>query len=123
MSNTTNISTVDLSGTNTKQYFNNFNNLPPINFSADQFDAFISFFETTTDNRESAEQLASAIIYTSKQQNIPPMTMLDQFRALRGAELTQAMALFLNYYRFGSSLIGVSTVVQSNQYIKRAVIF
>ncbi len=124
MSEITNISTVDLSSpVPAKRYFNNFFVRAPISFSSNQHDALLSFFEVVTNDEKAAKSIAAAVIYTGKRQGIDPMQILEKFRTLKGAELSRTLALFLNYYRYGSSLLGVSSINQSNMYVTRSVLF
>lgn len=123
MSEVTNISAVDLSlPLSDKKFFSNlYAKVAPI--SSDQYDSLLSYFEQITNDKMSANALTSAIMYTGAQQNISPIQILDQFRNLSAGELSRKLALFLNYYRVGTSVLGVTTVVQTNQYVLRSVLY
>ena len=123
MTNITNISAINLSKPIVeKRFFNNFFD-KPISFASNQHDALLSFFQTVAKNPKAAMILTSAVIYTGKQQGIEPMQILEKFRSLNGAELSRVLTLFLNYYRYGSSLIGTSIVKQNNKYVMRSVVY
>ena len=103
---------------NTQQFFNNFFT-PAYDISPNANDAIVTFFETVTDNKESAQALAASVIYTSLTQKTNPMSMLQQFSKLSRGELDVYMAMFLNLNRVGSSLLGVSNAPITNKYVER----
>ena len=84
--NLPNQTTNDSSTTN---YFNNFytqpnNTSPAIN------DSVIAYFQKITGDAETGKNLASAIIYTCLQQNIDPMSVIDQLQTLSKRNLAAA---------------------------------
>ncbi len=112
--------TVD-AGRDPTQYFNNFFS-ERIEVSPEQNDSVIAFFQSVTDNQESAVALASAVIYTAKRQGTDIMQILDEFRKYSKQELDAYLCMFLNLNRVGTSLIGTSNVPISNPYIKRRIL-
>lgn len=112
--------TVD-AGQDPNEYFNNFFSAQ-IEVSPEQNDAVVSFFQTVTDNQESAVALASAVIYTAKRQGADIMEILDQFRSYSKQELDTYLCMFLNLNRIGTSLIGTSNAQISNPYVKRRIL-
>ena len=103
------------------KYYNNFFDIP-ITISSAANGAILSFFEKTVDNKDSAIALASAVIYTSRVQNMDPMMVLDEFKKLSGDQLRPFIAYFLNLSRVGTSLIGVQTVPIRNKYVTRTIL-
>lgn len=103
------------------QYFNNLS-LPVFNVSQSVDNAVQSFFETITDDKESAKILASAVMYTAYLQNNNPMEVIAEFRKLQSGEINEALAAFLNLNRIPTSLLGVKNTIRTNQYIKRAIL-
>lgn len=122
-SNPTNISGVNLNTllSDGSKYFNNFFNIP-ITISSAKDDAVLTYFESITDNRDSAMALASAVIYTSKVQNLDVMAVLDEFKKLRRDQLSPFISYFLNLSRIGTSLIGVQNAPQRNKYVTRTIL-
>jgi hypothetical protein len=117
----TNLSAVNLNTIgDTDKFFNNFFKAT-INVSPYQNDAIVSYFEQITDNKESALALASAVIYTSKQQQTDPMVVLDEFKKLDPGQLNAYLCMFLNLNRVGTSLLGVNTMPIKNKYIERSI--
>jgi hypothetical protein len=117
----TNLSGINLNTINdTDKYFNNFFK-QTIDISPAQDDAIVSFFQTITDNRESAVALASAVIYTSKQQQTDPMLILDEFKKLDKGQLNSYLCMFLNLNRVGTSLLGVNTQPVKSKYVQRSI--
>lgn len=62
-------------------YFNNFYD-NPTNTSPMINDAVIAYFQNITGDSETGKNLAAAIIYTALQQNIDPMSVIDQLNLL-----------------------------------------
>ena len=122
MSETTNISAISLQSVDPNRHFNNFFS-KPIVLTSNENDVINSYFQSVTENAQAAKILSSAIIYTCQQENIDPMKVIDQLRALKGLALNRALALFLNQFRYGSSLLGTNTATQSNKYITRSIVF
>ncbi len=117
----TNLSSINLNTINdTNKYFNNFFN-QTIDISPAQDDAIVSYFQTITDNRESAVALASAVIYTSKQQLTDPMQILDEFKKLDKGQLNSYLCMFLNLNRVGTSLLGINTQPAKSKYVQRSI--
>lgn len=105
----------------TTRYFNNyftqqFSTSPNVN------DAVIGYFETVTGSKESAINLAASVLYTAQSQGVKPMEIIDQFRNLGPQELNAYLAMFLNINRVSTSLLGISTGAQPNQYVQRAIL-
>lgn len=105
----------------TGQFFNNFFT-SDYNISPNANDAIVSYFENFTDNTESAQALAAAVIYTSLSQEVDPMETLRQFSALPAGTINEYLALFLNLNRVGSSLLGVSITPSTNPYVTRTIL-
>jgi len=106
---------------NADSYFNNFFNFP-VEFSSGVDSAIIAFFETVTDNKESARALASAVLYTALKQGMNPMSALDEFKKLPPGDLNTYTALFLNSERVGTSFLGLKNRPVQNQYVTRAIL-
>ena len=102
----------------TQEFFNNFFT-KQYEISPDANDAVVSFFETITDNRESAQALSASVIYTCLTQETDPMSILQEFSRLPQGELDAYLAMFLNLNRIPSSLLGVSNTPVTNKYVAR----
>ena len=102
----------------TQEFFNNFFT-KQYEISPDANDAVVSFFETITDNRESAQALSASVIYTSLTQETDPMSLIQHFASLSRGELDAYLAMFLNLNRIPSSLLGVSNIPVTNKYVQR----
>jgi len=103
------------------RFFNNFFN-KSISISTAKDDAIVSFFEKYADNKQSALAIASAVIYTSRSQNIDPMLVLDEFKKLEAGKLSAYLSYFLNLSRVGTSLLGVNNQVVKNKYVARTIL-
>jgi len=125
MSNAFNLSQVDLSnnkGTQSGKYFNNYFS-KPTTVSSNQNDAVIAYFEKVTNgNKQSAAVLASTVIYTALAQGVDPMSIVQQFQALKAGELNLYLAMFLNLNRVGTSIVGANGQTVKNKYITRSIL-
>lgn len=106
--------------TDARKYFNN--------FYSDQFqvgpadDAIVAFFETFTQNKKSARNLAAVVLYTALAQGMDPMTVLSEFQKLSPGELNDYLAAFLNTNRAPTSMIGIRRTNNTNPLISRIVL-
>ena len=125
MSTPSNLTTVDYSNNQTtpsQVYFNNYS-LGTLDISSNQNDAVTAYFQRITNgNRESAQILASTVIYTAISQNMDPMSIVQQFQAVPAGELTLYLAMFLNLNRVGTSLVGLNNQPVVNKSITRAIL-
>jgi hypothetical protein len=122
MSLPTNIGAVDLtSADDVKKYYNNYYT-QEWTVSSEVNDAVLGYFETVTGSTESAKILASGIIFTSVTQGIDPMHTLTEFTKVKPGELNNYLAMFLNYNRIGTSMLGVNSAPEVNKYIKRCIL-
>jgi hypothetical protein len=124
MSSPSNLTTVNLgnnSNTSAQQFFNNYFN-GTLSITSNQNDAVIAYFQSITKNPQSAQILASTVIYTAISQNINPMTIVQQFQAVAPGQLTLYLAMFLNLNRVGTSLVGINNQPITNKYITRAIL-
>lgn len=119
--NLTGVNTNAVSPPNTNQFFNNFFNFP-VEVTSNMDAAIVAFFETITDNKESARALASAVIYTAIKQGLNPMSVLDEFKKLPQGDLNTYTALFLNSERVGTSFLGLKNRPVQNKYVTRAIL-
>lgn len=121
ITNPTNLTAVNLNTSgDTNKYFNNFFK-QTIDVAPNQDDAIISYFEQVTDNRQSALALASAVVYTSKTQQMDPMLILDQFKKLDQGQLNAYLCMFLNLSRVGTSYLGINNAPLKNKYVERCI--
>jgi hypothetical protein len=125
MSNAYNLSSVSLANnksTAQNKYFNNYF-VTPNTISSNQNDAVVAYFQQVTGgNKQSAAILASTVIYTAMSQGVDPMSIVQQFQALKPGELNVYLAMFLNLNRVGTSLVGVNNQATQNKYITRAIL-
>ena len=118
-----NISSISISQADkdVKSYFTNYFNRI-VDISGAQNDAILSYFQRFTDNKEAAEALASAIIYTAQNQKQDPMEVLDYFTKIEISKLNAYLCMFLNMNRVGTSLLGINNQQIRNKYVRRSII-
>jgi hypothetical protein len=117
-----NLSQVDISSnTSTQTFFNNYFK-PTFVVSTNIDDAVIAFFEQITDTKAAARLIASAVIYTSLEQNIDPMSTIEKFSRLNKPELTSYLVMFLNLNRIGTSYLGINNNPTVSKYVARMIL-
>lgn len=102
------------------KFFNNYLQ-PGFTVSVNQNDAAVAFFETITNNKESARILASTVVYTAMAQQLDIASVLDNFKKMDSKELATAVVLFLNLNRVGTSFLGVSNMPSTGKYVSRMI--
>lgn len=126
MSNYNNVQPIDTgsrsAGFDPGTYFNNLS-FAPLEISTNVSHAVQSFFEKYTDNKRSAEILASSVIFTSASQGVDPMQTLDEFLKLPPGDLNEFLVTFLNFNRVGTSLLGLTNTTRPlNKVIQRTIL-
>lgn len=119
-----NLQPLDLTSNNNTPattYFNNFFS-PTFTVSPDVDAAIVSYFESVTDNRQSANILASAVMYTARTRGLNPMEVLNEFTKLPKGEVTSYLTMFLNLQRVGTSLLGLTTTPITSKYVARTIL-
>lgn len=105
---------------NPNQYFNNFYS---DDFSVgDRNDAVIAYFETYTGNEVAGKNLAAAVLYTARAQNIDPMTIIGEFQKLPRGQINNYLAALLNINRVPTSSIAVRGTTRTNNYVTRTIL-
>ena len=102
-------------------WFNNFY-VSPFSISQGQNDAFVSFFEKITANKDTAISLAGCVLYTAKAQGLDPMAVMQQFLALPPGQLNAYLVLYLNTNRISTSFLGLSNQPKINKYVQRCIL-
>jgi hypothetical protein len=85
-------------------------------------DAVETYFEIITKNKSSASVLASAVIFTAKNQGQDPLELVKEFKKLGTGEINEFLAAYLNLNRVPTSLIGVLNKPTPNQFVERAIL-
>lgn len=116
-----NLNPVDPPPPDITKYFNNFF-VKDINVSSDVSDAVIAFFDEYTQNRASAQILATSVILTSLAQNINPMSTLAEIKKVGKGQLDAYLAVFLNLNRIGTSLLGLVNQPHTSTYVRRTIL-
>jgi len=103
-----------------EQFLNNFYK-PGYTISGARNDAVIAYFESITDNKESARVLASSVVYTSIAQGVDPLVILDQLKNMAIDDRNKFLSMFLNFNRVGSSQLGVRGPRKYSSLIQRLI--
>lgn len=121
MSTKLNLDNLNLSNSDQNNYFTNYYaSLTPI--SEESYDAIVAEFELITGNSDAAGALASAVVYTCRQQGIDPMEALSELLKLAPGEINDYLAGFFNMNRVGTSRLGVMQQPPVNKYVQRSIL-
>ena len=122
ISTATNLTPPDtsISLNDSRKYFNNFYSDVFAVGPAD--DAIVAFFETYTQNKKAARNLAAVVLYTAKAQRLDPMAVLSEFQKLPPGNLNNYLAAFLNANRAPTSVIGIKQTTNTNPLVARTVL-
>lgn len=101
-------------------FFNNYLQ-PGFTLSSQVNDYIIGHFEKITENRSSAEIMASAVIYTSLAQKIDPLSIIEKMQTMERDDVSAYISMFLNLNRVGSSYLGTHKSPNVNKYVKRGI--
>jgi len=111
----------NLSAESTPNYFKNY--FVKQGFVSDnQYEALIGLLMKRTANKESAENLAGAIIQGAAQQDTSFNEIFDLLKKSNTAELDAFLAFFLNNTRIGTSYLGISNPGNQNPYVLRTIL-
>jgi hypothetical protein len=109
-----------ISNTNaTTRYFNNYFGVD-VTVAQNLDNAVLGFFESVTGNKESAKVLASAVLYTAITQNIDPMTIVEELRALarRNQTATDPSSYVLNQQQQSDKYATPGPLITQNNFIE-----
>ncbi|HET8688768.1 MAG TPA: hypothetical protein VFM18_19295 [Methanosarcina sp.] len=106
---------------NAPQYFNNFYSIP-YNVSANANDAIVAFFEEYSQNVQTANSLAAAVLYTAFSQNLNPLSVLSEFKNLPKGQVNEYLAAFLNISRASTSMIGIKKGTTTSPFVSRTIL-
>ena len=84
--------------------------------------AIVSYFEGRADNTLAANALALAVLISSVEKNIPPMEILDRFKKYSKQQIDAYLATFINFSRIPTSLLGISNLPRTSQYVDRQIL-
>lgn len=105
----------------TDQYFSNFYTVG-ISVPTD-YDAIITtFFETYTNDKDSAKLLTQAVVYTALAQKQNPMEILTEFKKLPPNQLNLYLVTFLNFSRENTSMLGVTNNRHGGYFVERSIL-
>jgi hypothetical protein len=105
----------------TKDYFNNYGR-PLTEYSSNDIDQVIAFFESNGFTKESAQLIAEIFLQESKKNKTSPLLYLDFLKTKEGVNLNTAVALLINQYRSPTSKLGFVSPRRAPDYIRRNAI-
>jgi len=96
---------VEDSASATKLFFDEYGQAP-LEFSANDVEAAIGFFQGQGFDRDAAEITAMVVLRQAKFENIPAFQLIDQLKGLDGMKLSALVGEILNNNRPSSSALG-----------------
>lgn len=81
----------------------------PLELDANTFSLMKGFFEKRGFGKSSAETIAVTLMRQASIDNYNPLEVLDTMRQFDGAQLNTVVSELINYNRFKSSYVGIST--------------
>jgi hypothetical protein len=102
----------------TKDYINNYGR-PLAEYSSNDIDQVIAFFESNGFTRESAQLIAEIFLQEAKKNKTTPLSYLDSLKTKEGVNLNTAVALLINQYRSPTSKLGFVPPRSAPDYIRR----
>jgi hypothetical protein len=114
-------STLKSSTDSTVEFFNNFYQTP-VNLDGTDIVAVAGFFETAGFSKETADSVAMVILSQAKQNNQNPFQLLDTLKTLDGIQLSGIVGEILNYNRFKTSSLGISSPITPADEIQRNIL-
>lgn len=103
------------SAAKTKLFFDSYGDYP-LEFSANDIDATIGFFENAGFDKDAAVVISASILKQAKKDSMPVFKILDSLKKFNNIEISALVAEILNNDRSSISTLGfkVSTVVKEN---------
>jgi len=108
-------------GNNSVDSSNNYYDYP-YQLDAGILNALSGFFENKGFDQVSARSISSIMMIQSLKDNINPMTILDSLSGFSSLDLSTLATQILNYNRFKSSYLGISTPVAPMTLVQRNVL-
>lgn len=93
------------SASGTKLFFDEYGQAP-LEFSANDVEAAIGFFQAQGFDRDAAEITAMVVLRQAKFENIPVFKLIDQLKGMDGMKLSALVGEILNNNRPSSSALG-----------------
>jgi hypothetical protein len=113
--------TIPSSSNSTVKFFSTFYQ-SPIDLNGTDIIAVTGFFESRGFTAEAADSVAMIILSQAKANNLNAFQILDTLKTLNGIELSQLVGQILNYNRFKTSTLGISTTIVPADEVERNIL-
>lgn len=104
-----------------KQFFDKFY-VNKVNFSSNDIDATIGFFQRRGFDLASARTVSIVLLNQARADSIPVFTLLETLKTVPTMQLSSVVAQILNAYREKTSLIGYRVTPADSAYEKRNIL-
>lgn len=105
----------------TQRFFDNYNQ-KEIQFSVNDVDVLVGYFQKRGFDEVAAVNTASVILYQAAIDNINVMKLMDTLKGVSDVQLNSIIATILNINRRKTSQIGIKEEFVGDQYEKRNII-
>lgn len=104
----------------TKLFFDTYGQ-SPLEFSANEVEAAIGFFQSKGFDRDASIVTASAILKQAKLDSTPVFKLLDTLKTLTGLQISALVGEILNNNRPATSTLGFRVVSVNKEEVKRNI--
>jgi hypothetical protein len=104
----------------TKLFFDTYGK-DPLEFSANDVEATIGFFQSKGFDRDAAEITAVVVLKQAKVEGMPVFQLIDQLKGLDGLKLSALVGEILNNNRPSSSALGFKMANSDDEYKTRNI--
>ena len=105
----------------TVKFFDEFYQVP-VEINSTALTAMTGFFEGKGFEKDSAESVAIIILTQAKRDNLNPFQILDTLGGLDSVEISALVGEILNYNRFKTSSLGITTPPRPADEIQRNIL-
>lgn len=114
MANNT-INQINSSVDQTVQIFDRFYNYQA-GVNAVEYDVVYSYFASVFNTKQQAKNFTTTMFRVAEWSDIPPMTLLDQFKGLPAPQVTFTFAYYLNTLQSPATMLGLGVPATPNYY-------
>ena len=120
----TNLPLVDERSTSTIRTLSLFNGYfeQEVKINTSVYDIVNGFFLNRMKSPEAANALAAAVLTTTYNNKIDPLTFIKELEEMSSIQLTDVLALYLNETRRNTSLLGVTVAITPNIPVARNIL-
>lgn len=86
-----------------------------------EYDVVYSYFASQFNTKQQAKNFTTTLFRVAEWSDIPPMTLLEQFKGKSKPEITFTFAYYLNTLQSPATMLGLSVGTTPNYYVARNI--